>query len=185
MTRAPEMLVTGDAVVLDVQIAQLPVRAVGALIDVCVVGIGYLAGVLLWAMTIRQFDDALTAAILILFTVGVVVGYPLIMETATRGRSLGKMAMGCAWCPRTAAPNASARPCSAPRPGSSRSGRSPAVRAVIASMISAKGKRVGDVFAGTVVITERGPKPVTPPMMPPQLAWWASSLSCPAWGRTT
>ena len=33
---ASPSLVTGDAVVLDVQIAQLPVRAVGALIDIAV-----------------------------------------------------------------------------------------------------------------------------------------------------
>ncbi|MCB0933168.1 MAG: RDD family protein [Mycobacterium sp.] len=176
MTRAPEMLVTGDAVVLDVQIAQLPVRAVGALIDVCVVGIGYLAGVLLWAMTIRQFDDALTAAILILFTVGVVVGYPLIMETATRGRSLGKMAMGLRVVSEDGGPERFRQALFRALAGFVEIWTFAGGPAVIASMISAKGKRVGDVFAGTVVITERGPKPVTPPMMPPQLAWWASSL---------
>ena len=32
------------------------------------------------------------------------------------------------------------------------------------------------MFAGTVVITERGFRPVAPPIMPPALAWWASSL---------
>ena len=37
-------VVTGDAVVLDVQIAQLPVRAVGALIDIAVIFIGYVLG---------------------------------------------------------------------------------------------------------------------------------------------
>jgi hypothetical protein len=48
--------------------------------------------------------------------------------------------------------------------------------AVICSMLSPKGKRIGDVFAGTVVISERAPKSVPPPAMPPQLAWWAASL---------
>jgi hypothetical protein len=32
------------------------------------------------------------------------------------------------------------------------------------------------MFAGTVVISERGPRSVPPPMMPPALAWWARSL---------
>ena len=45
-----EQVVTGDAVVLDVQIAQLPVRALAALIDVAVIFIGYIAGVMLWAV---------------------------------------------------------------------------------------------------------------------------------------
>lgn len=37
-------VVTGDAVVLDVQIAQLPVRTLSALIDIAVMVIGYLLG---------------------------------------------------------------------------------------------------------------------------------------------
>ncbi|EUA78615.1 putative integral membrane protein [Mycobacterium xenopi 4042] len=77
-------VVTGDAVVLDVQIAQLPVRAVGALIDIAVVFVGYLLALMLWAATLTQFDDAATAAILVIFTVLVLVGYPLVFETATR-----------------------------------------------------------------------------------------------------
>src|SRR6185312_16376156 len=48
--------------------------------------------------------------------------------------------------------------------------------AVICSLLSSKGKRIGDVFAGTVVINERGPKLEPPPMMPPPLASWASTL---------
>jgi hypothetical protein len=43
-------------------------------------------------------------------------------------------------------------------------------------MLSPKAKRIGDVFAGTVVISERGPKLGPLPMMPPPLAWWAASL---------
>ena len=87
-------VVTGDAVVLDVQIAQLPVRAVGALIDITVIFIGYVLGLMLWAATLTQFDAALSAAVLIIFTVLVMVGYPLMFETATRGRSVGKIVMG-------------------------------------------------------------------------------------------
>ena len=94
MTAQPEPVVTGDAVVLDIQIAQLPVRAVSAFIDIAVMIIGYLIGVILWAVTLYESDDALSAATLIIFTVLALVGYPLVFEVATRGRSLGKMAMG-------------------------------------------------------------------------------------------
>ena len=45
-----------------VQIAQLPVRAVGALIDVTVMFIALFVGLFLTALTIRQFDTAFTAA---------------------------------------------------------------------------------------------------------------------------
>ena len=94
MVRQQEPVVTGDAVVLDVQIAQLPVRALSALIDIIVVLIAYIIGVLLWAVTLTQFDPALSAAVLIIFTIVTIVGYPVAFETATRGRSLGKMALG-------------------------------------------------------------------------------------------
>ena len=49
-------VVTGDAVVLDVQIAQLPVRAVSALIDITVMFICYVLGLMLWAASLTQFD---------------------------------------------------------------------------------------------------------------------------------
>ena len=49
---------------------------------------------LLWATTLTQFDPALSAAVLIIFTIVTIVGYPIAFETATRGRSLGKMALG-------------------------------------------------------------------------------------------
>ncbi|HYQ35121.1 MAG TPA: RDD family protein, partial [Mycobacterium sp.] len=87
-------VVTGDAVVLDVQIAQLPVRAVSALIDITVIFVCWMLGLMLWAATLTQFDSALSTAILLIFTVLVVIGYPLAFETATRGRSVGKIVMG-------------------------------------------------------------------------------------------
>lgn len=69
-------VVTGDAVVLDVQIAQLPVRAVSAVIDITIIFIGYILGLMLWATALTQFDEALTTAFLIIFTVLALVGYP-------------------------------------------------------------------------------------------------------------
>ena len=175
MASAPEAVVTGDAVVLDVQIAQLPVRALGALIDMVIVAVGYLIAIVLWPATLPSYDDALTAAILITFTVGVLVGYPVVMETATRGRSVGKMVMGLGGLRRR-------RPGAVPAGPLSRSGGFRRIwmlaggPAVIASLLSAKGKRIGDMFAGTVVLSERGPRSAAPPVMPPSLAWWSASL---------
>ena len=80
---------------LDVQIAQLPVRALSALIDIAVMFVAHVVGTLLWALTLSAVrSGAVSGAVLIIFTVLALVGYPLIFETATRGRSLGKMAMG-------------------------------------------------------------------------------------------
>lgn len=173
--RSPE-LVTGDAVVLDIAIAQLPVRAVSALIDITVVVVGYLCAIVLWATTLGRFDDALTTAIMIIFAVLLLVGYPVIMETATRGRSLGKMAMGLRVVSDDGGPErfrqALFRALAAVIEIWGLAG-SPAV---ICSLLSPRGKRLGDIFAGTVVISERAPVSTPPPMMPPGLAWWASTL---------
>ncbi len=93
-------VVTGDAVVLDVQIAQLPVRALSALIDIAVIVVGYLLGLMLWAATLTQFDSALSTAVLLIFTVVAIVGYPVVLETATRGSSVGKSRWAARWSPR-------------------------------------------------------------------------------------
>ena len=176
MAGLSEQVVTGDAVVLDVQIAQLPVRAVGALIDLSVVFIAYILGLVLWATTLSQFDDALSTAILIIFTVLAFVGYPLILETATRGRSLGKMAMGLRVVSDDGGPERLRQASFRALAGFVEIWMLFGSPAVICSLLSSKGKRIGDVFAGTVVINERGPKLAPPPQMPPALEWWAASL---------
>jgi len=176
MMPVPETVVTGDAVVLDVQVAQLPVRAVGALIDIGIVVVGYLVGLMLWAATLTQFDEALSAAILVIFTVLVMVGYPVILETATRGRSVGKMVMGLRVVSDDGGPERFRQALFRSLAGFVEIWMFFGGPAVICSLASAKGKRIGDVFAGTVVISERGPKLAPPPVMPPALAWWASSL---------
>jgi uncharacterized RDD family membrane protein YckC len=169
-------VVTGDAVVLDVRIAQLPVRAVGALIDIVVVVIGYLLALMLWAATLTQFDDAAIAAIMITFTVLVFVGYPLVFETTTRGRSVGKIVMGLRVVSDDGGPERFRQALFRSLASVVEIWMLLGSPAVICSMFSPKAKRIGDIFAGTVVISERGPKLGPPPAMPPSLAWWAASL---------
>lgn len=171
-----EPVVTGDAVVLDVQIAQLPVRAVAALIDITVVFLLYLIGILLFSLTLTQLDPAFSAAVLIIFTVLALLGYPLVFETATRGRSLGKMAMGLRVVSEDGGPERFRQAFFRALAGVIEIWMLAGGPAVICSLLSAKGKRLGDIFAGTVVVSERAPRMSPPPPMPPQLAWWASSL---------
>ncbi|MBN3510951.1 RDD family protein [Mycolicibacterium septicum] len=176
MVWQPAPVVTGDAVVLDVAIAQLPVRTLAALIDIVVIAVGYVVGVVLWSITLTQLDEALSAAILIIFTVLTLVGYPVLMETATRGRSLGKMALGLRVVADDGGPERFRQALFRGLAGFVEIWMLTGGPAVICSLVSAKGKRLGDIFAGTVVISERGPKLNPPPVMPPPLAWWAASL---------
>ncbi|MBP2455668.1 RDD family protein [Mycolicibacterium lutetiense] len=176
MVWQPAPVVTGDAVVLDVAIAQLPVRTLAVLIDIVVIAIGYVVGLVLWSLTLSQLDDALSAAILIIFTVLTLVGYPVVMETATRGRSLGKMALGLRVVAEDGGPERFRQALFRGLAGFVEIWMLTGGPAVISSLVSAKGKRLGDIFAGTVVISERGPRLNPPPVMPPALAWWAGSL---------
>ncbi len=170
-------VVTGDAVVLDVQIAQLPVRAVGALIDITLMSVSYFFfGLILWTVTLTQFDSALTTAFLIIFTVLVFVGYPLVFETATRGRSVGKIIMGLRVVSEDGGPERFRQALFRALAAVVEIWMLAGSPAVICSILSPKAKRIGDIFAGTVVVSERGPRVGPPPMMPPSLAWWASSL---------
>jgi len=176
MVGQAEQVVTGDAVVLDVAIAQLPVRALSALIDIAVIFVGYVAGVMLWASTLGDLDPALSGAVLVIFTVLTIVGYPLIFESATRGRTLGKMALGLRVVSDDGGPERFRQALFRALASVIEIWTFFGGPAVICSLLSSKGKRIGDVFAGTVVISERGPKLPPPPVMPPSLAWWASSL---------
>ncbi|GFM16940.1 MULTISPECIES: RDD family protein [Mycobacteriaceae] len=176
MVGSQQPVVTGDAVVLDVQIAQLPVRALSILIDIVVIFVLYVVGVMLWATTLAQFDSAFSAAVLIIFTVLALVGYPVIFETATRGRTLGKMALGLRVVSDDGGPERFRQALFRALAGVIEIWMLTGGPAVICSLISPKGKRIGDIFAGTLVITERAPRLSPPPTMPPQLAWWAATL---------
>jgi uncharacterized RDD family membrane protein YckC len=170
-------LVTGEAVVLELRLAKLASRALALAIDL-VLQIGLLlVGTLVLAGLLGSVDDALSTALALVFYVAVVVGYPVAMETATRGRSLGKLAFGLRVVRDDGGPVRF---------------RHALVRALlavveiwvtfgsialIASLASSKGKRLGDYLAGTVVVRERVPVPAAPVApMPPPLAAWAAGL---------
>ena len=148
-TVQPEPMVTGDAVVLDVQIAQLPVRAVSAVIDISVMFIGYVVGFVLWAAdAVASSTMRCPAAVLIIFTVLTLVGYPLVFETATRGRSLGKMAMGLRVVSDDGGPERFRQALFRALAGVIEIWMFTGGPAVICSLVSPRGKRLGDVFAG-------------------------------------
>ncbi|GGS99590.1 hypothetical protein GCM10010156_67080 [Planobispora rosea] len=170
-------LVTGDAVVVDVQIAQLPIRAAAFLLDFLVQTGSMIAIYLLLSNTITVVDPALLTALLILFTVLVFVGYPVLTETLTRGRTLGKIACGLRVVGDDGSPELFRQALFRALSGFVEIYTLSGGPAVICSLISPKGKRLGDVFAGTMVISERGPRNAgPPPQMPPQLAGWAATL---------
>ncbi len=113
---------------------------------------------MLWAATLSQFDPALSGAVLVIFTVLTLIGYPLVFESATRGRTLGKMALGLRVVSDDGGPERFRQALFRALASLVEIWMFFGGPAVICSLLSPKGKRIGDVFAGTVVISERGPK---------------------------
>jgi uncharacterized RDD family membrane protein YckC len=174
-----EDVVTGEAVVLDVPCARFPSRMVAIAIDIVVQVVLFAVVAIIIGATQASggLDAAAAAAVALSATVIVVVGYPVIFETLTRGRSLGKLAMGLRVVGDDGGPERFRQALVRALASVVEIWMLLGAPALITSLLSAKGKRLGDLFAGTFVIQERlraqSGQPVT---MPPVLAAWASSL---------
>jgi uncharacterized RDD family membrane protein YckC len=170
-------LVTGEAVVLELRLAKLASRLLALLIDLAVQLGLLIVGLLIVGGLAGSLDEAASAAIILVFVVAVVVGYPVAFETLTRGRTLGKMALGLRVVREDGGPirfrHALVRALAAVIEIWITVG----AVALVVSLASSQGKRLGDFLAGTVVIRERVPTASAAMVaMPPQLAWWASGL---------
>lgn len=170
-------LVTGEAVVVDLRLAKLPSRTPAFLIDLTVQVIALIALTFVLGATSGFADQVLTVVFLFVGAIAVIVGYPVLSETLSRGRTLGKIALGL----RVVRDDGGAIRF---RHALAR-GLMAVVEiylcfgaiAVITSLLSPEGKRVGDYLAGTVVVRERAPKPSTADAwLPPGLQPWAYSL---------
>lgn len=174
-------LVTGEAVALDLPPAAIGLRILSGLLDLLIVQtlayVAAIAGALLGA----SLDEALGGAIMLLLSLAAVVGYPTVMLTLTRGKTVGKLAAGLRVVRDDAGPIAF-------RHAFTRSLVAVievfvfwGVPAVIASVINPRGKRLGDMAAGTYVVRERTRAALPPPVpMPPHLASWAASADIAA-----
>lgn len=170
-------LITGEAVALDVRPTGFILRAAGAIIDYVVsivVFIGLMLAMFSWVLSGVPMDTAMFTAIVLALTVLCLVVLPAAVEIATRGRSLGRLAVGA----RIVRDDGGA-------PGF----RHAFIRALtgyfeiyltaggiaaLTGLLSNRSKRLGDVLAGTYSQRERLPRVVEPvAMIPPQLGAWA------------
>jgi uncharacterized RDD family membrane protein YckC len=170
-------LVSGEAVALDLRPARLPSRMLAAAIDIAIELVVFFL-VLLVLGTVALGDDDVATAVALLMVVALVVGYPVAFESLWRGRTPGKAALGIRVVRDDGGPirfrhaltralfNIIERP-----------GVTFGVAAVFTSLLSSRGKRIGDIVAGTFVLQERIPTQYVAPIhMPPHLAQWALSL---------
>ncbi|WP_372672190.1 RDD family protein [Amycolatopsis kentuckyensis] len=174
-------LVTGEAVVLDLRVAKLASRALAMLLDVLVQFALLLGTFFVLTLTVPGEDESLALTLILVFLVLILVGYPVLFETLSRGRSLGKMAVGLRVVRVDGGPirfrHALTRGLAGFVIDFWALGIFGAV-AVIVSLCSSDGRRVGDFLAGTLVIRDRVPESAGYPAigMPPGLEGWAAQL---------
>ncbi len=173
-------VVTGEAVVLEVPCARFPSRLLALALDLLIQGILLFALFVIVGLAVNNGAASATAgAIALTVTIAIVVGYPVLWETLTRGGTPGKFALGLRVVSDDGGPERF---------------RQALVRglaavveiwlllgcpALVCSLLSERGKRLGDVFAGTFVIQQRlpaGRNAATLPAVSPELALWGASL---------
>jgi uncharacterized RDD family membrane protein YckC len=174
-------VVTGEAVVLEVPCARFPSRLLALALDLLIqVVLLFIVFVIVGlALTGDRVNAATGGAVALTVTILIVVGYPVLWETLARGGSPGKFALGLRVVSDDGGPERF---------------RQALVRglaavveiwlllgfpALISSLLSERGKRLGDLFAGTFVIQQRLPAGrggAALPVVSPELASWGAQL---------
>lgn len=165
-------LVTGEAVALELRPAKLPSRALAVLLDLVVAVFVYLLVIVALTLSTASMDEAAQVALSIAAFLLVLVGGPIAVETLSHGRSLGKAAFGLRVVRDDGGPVRFRHALVRGAVGAVEILLTFGVVACVASLVSARGRRLGDVFAGTLVVRERipaGPAGFVPPP-PPWLA---------------
>ncbi|MEV0298379.1 RDD family protein [Nocardia sp. NPDC050710] len=173
---------TGEAVALELPIARIPTRATAFIIDVLaqLVVLTILLFVTELVLLSVDPDEAWVDAITLVIVIAVLVGYPVTWETLTRGRTLGKLALGLRVVRADGGPvdfrHALTRGLSGAIVDFWLLGSFGAV-AVVTSICSPNARRVGDVLAGTVVVHAQASLPIPALVVPPPwLAGWVTRL---------
>ncbi|PAZ09987.1 hypothetical protein CLM62_43565 [Streptomyces sp. SA15] len=169
-------LVTGEAVALELRPARLPSRALAVLIDLAVAMAAYIAVTIALVASTSSLDEAAQIALSIAAFLLVLVGGPIAVETLSHGRSLGKMACGLRVVRDDGGPIRFRHALVRGAIGAVEILMTFGVVACIASLVSARGRRLGDVFAGTLVVRERVPVAPTG-FLPPPPPWLAGRFS--------
>lgn len=171
-TRADDLVVTGEAVILELRPAGVVVRLLGGVIDI-VLYVGLAIGLLLPATRLdlsqNQFQSLVVALVVL-----VMVVLPTTVETLTRGLSAGKLAVGIRVVRDDGGPVRFRQSVVRALTGVVEIWSSTGGIAVITAIINKRSKRIGDLLAGTYAVRVRGTElAVAPLLMPPELAAWA------------
>ncbi len=172
--------VSGEAVALDLPPANLGLRVLSGMIDVT---IGW-ALFWLWFLYLMpklnkvvHLDSALEAGLGTAWTLVAFLAVPTVVETLTRGKTLGHLALGLRTVNDDAGPITVRQAFGRALIGMPELYFFAGVPALVTAAVNPKSKRLGDFVAGTYVIRDRtAAPPARHVAMPPELAEWASAV---------
>jgi len=178
-----ELMVTGEAVAVEIIPATVVNRIASGLIDYTVYSLGSALSTLVALVLLvgGDLEAALTenaafiSAVLALVALAWGIVIPLLIELLSGGRSLGRMVTGTRVV-RDDGGTIRLRHCLVRTLLAVVEIWSTwAVPAVCTSIVSKRGKRLGDMLAGTYVVRDRHRSSAAPPLlMPPELTKWAA-----------
>jgi uncharacterized RDD family membrane protein YckC len=187
-----QVLTTAEAVEIDVRPARLGSRAIALMFDILMqlVFFGFLAAAysIITDLLPEPYGDLLREETAYLIGVALVaVGYPTIVETISNGRSFGKVVMGLRVIREDGGPIRARHAFTRALIGLAVEWPGLLLPMVtwagsLATMLgSRRGRRLGDLAAGTLVVHERRPVPWNlVPGMPAGLALWAADADLSA-----
>ncbi|MGS2618908.1 RDD family protein [Micromonospora sp. LZ34] len=181
-------LVSGEAVELDVRAARIGSRALALLLDVLAqlllaLTLAMLVGIVLAALPMVVVDAALSNAFGTVALVAVLVGYPVLFERFNHGRTPGKMAVGLRVVSADGAPVGVRQSLTRALVGVAVEWPGLVlpllswVAGVTVMLTDRRGRRLGDLVAGTLVVHTRSAtiwRPVATSV--PALVGWAYTL---------
>ncbi|WP_251150321.1 RDD family protein [Cellulosimicrobium sp. Marseille-Q4280] len=168
-------ILIGEGVVLDARPASFLSRGLGFFLDLVAIGVVLVAFMIVASRSLSFVDPDLAPAILVAVLVLVMVVVPTTVETLTRGRSLGKLALGIRVVRDDGGPVRFRHAFLRALVGVGELWLTFGTVALVASLTNDRGKRLGDMAAGTYAIRVRGGRATLAPLaMPPYLQSWAS-----------
>jgi uncharacterized RDD family membrane protein YckC len=168
-------ILIGEGVVLDARPASFASRAVGALLDALVTVVLFVTALsVVLGTTIDRLNAQWGNTLAVVLVVTFLVALPVTVETLTRGRSLGKLATGLRVVRDDGGPVRLRHAFVRALVGVFELWFTFGAVAMVTSLANARGKRLGDLLAGTYAVRVRGARGWERPLvMAPDLAGWA------------
>jgi uncharacterized RDD family membrane protein YckC len=167
-------IILGEGVAIDAGAAPVTLRIASGLIDVIAIGAVLWGAVLVASPILEVVNGALQGAIVVSLIVVSLVVIPATSETLTRGLSPGRLAVGLRIVRDDGGPITARHAFGRALVGVLEIFMTAGLVAITTSMLSDRGKRVGDILVGTYSMRTRGGRKALPPVaMPYSLHDWA------------